>query len=297
MAAKLLGSTERLQNYKLITNLTNTPKFPHTLNSPNMKNSTQFSQAFTLLEVLIATSIFAVVMVMTTGVIAQSTGYQTKTKVLRDVSEEAGRISDAISRDLKTASGSFSVTDSSGTSRQFKNGLALTDATGKFITSSLTTPANISSSLDTTNYQASAVIINTKDSIRIYVSKISGIQNIIYAETCSKTAVDPCSLTAGGWWSGNMLSLESTTTSANLITTRITNASANIISSSSGIDALDTQAAFSGYTAVTGGQNVQSYITYFVHSQTKDFASLALTPTNRSEVYIRSMVTMRNYSN
>lgn len=256
----------------------------------------KFQKGFTLLEVLIATSIFAMVMIMTTGVIAQSTGYQTKTKAMSDTSEEAGRISDAIARDLKLADGWFNVQNLSAQFNQFKNGVALTNSSG-FVNYS--TPMNYvtdSAKLDTSHYLADTLLISTKDKIIIYTTK-TGSQNIVYSRSFDKNA----SFFNGsdGWWTSqtNTLSLKSKGTQRNLFSTYIFNNSANIISTSTGDSSLDTQVAFGGYTASNAAAAVkaQSYIAYYVHSLTKDFATLP--PTSRSETFLRSMVTVRNYSN
>ncbi|MDO8443914.1 MAG: prepilin-type N-terminal cleavage/methylation domain-containing protein [bacterium] len=239
----------------------------------------QFKNGFTLLEVLIATSIFAVVMVMTTGVIAQSTSYQTKTKALRDASEETGRISDAIARDLKTASGSLNVTDATYGVRDYKNGLVLLDTDGKLVS---LTPSNTSVSLTSASFLGSALIINTENYVRFYVSR----SNVIYAKTYTKTDA----FFANWWVADGYLQIKSNTGAGILDAITIP---ANKISSSDS----ETEAGFSGYTATTlpTAAKIQSYVTYFVHARTKDFDTLA--PTNRSEAYVRSMVTMRNYSN
>lgn len=261
-----------------------------------MKKPTQFRKAFTLLEVLIATSIFAVVMVMTTGVIAQSTNYQSKTTALRSASEEAARISDAISRDLKTAEGPLTIKSSAALPTAvgtiFKNGVALTDLNGGTF-NYVVSPVVYSSSAAMTPaiYRASVVIINTKDEIKFYANGV----DVVYGATCSKTVIDSCNLAGNGWWSNNELKLKNAV-SQNLITEKIAK-TVNIISTSGINNGLDTEVAFSGFTALNpaGAFKIQSYISYYVHSRTKDFDTLS--PNNRAEAYLRSMVTMRNYQN
>lgn len=60
------------------------------------------SAGFTLMEVLISAAIFAIVMAIATGVIAQGSTYATKIKKMRETSEDARRLSDMITRDIKS---------------------------------------------------------------------------------------------------------------------------------------------------------------------------------------------------
>ncbi len=258
---------------------------------------------FTLLEVLIATAIFAVVMVMTTGVLAQTTSYQTKTKNLRDVSEEAGRISDAISRDLKMASGSFTVYDTTtggAAFHLFKSGVALVDADGKFL-STYTTPASIPTTDSFTTYLASAVIINleSQKQIVIYESH-AGAPNGVYANTYDKSW-----LRQYGWWTdptatnpGVLRLVSSMPANGNILA----NAAFwnHQISTGTGDNILDTSIGFAGFTATDAsdaiaGRRIQSYVTYFVHARTNNYDSLP--PIYRGEAYLRSMITLRSYPN
>ena len=60
-------------------------------------------KAFTLMEILIAASIFAIVMVIATGVLGQSSSFRGKIQAMRDTSEDAKKISDMITRDARGA--------------------------------------------------------------------------------------------------------------------------------------------------------------------------------------------------
>jgi len=60
-------------------------------------------KGFTLMEVLVASAIFAVVMAIATGVIAQGSSYGTKIKKMRETSEDARRLADMLTRDIKSA--------------------------------------------------------------------------------------------------------------------------------------------------------------------------------------------------
>lgn len=88
------------------------------------------TRGFTLLEVLIATAIFAVAMVLAGGVVAQTVRYQNKIGNVRLVVGESQRLSDLISADIKLANAAGTVTSKVGPGNHYgeydyKNGLAL----------------------------------------------------------------------------------------------------------------------------------------------------------------------------
>lgn len=85
-------------------------------------------KAFTLLEILIATAIFATAMVLAGGVVAQTVRYQNKINYVRLVANENQRLSDLISNDIKLANTSGMVEAKLAMSYDtydYKNGLAL----------------------------------------------------------------------------------------------------------------------------------------------------------------------------
>ncbi len=267
----------------------------------------QIKKAFTLIEVLIATMIFAVVMVMTTGVITQSVNYTTKTKALRDASEEAARISDAISRDLKTASGPFNVAnlDINGNvtplsqQSQYPNGIDLGTCSGF-------DPSLTGLQRGTSSYPSDVIIINTKDSIRIYAvnSFVNGAN--VLAKTYLKTDLQNMSpqrwypatntLVFSQSYFSTPICLPGSPCYGNLARVEMTRDPSSKISSLG----LETSLGFSGYAACNNpsinvtATKIQSYVTFYVHIRTADFDSLP--PTQRAEAYLYSMVTMRNYS-
>lgn len=83
-------------------------------------------RGFTLLEVLIASSIFAMIMILVVGIIAQTSSYQSKINNMRSVSEETRRLADQITRDVRAANGSITVkTNPVDAGKTYKNGIAL----------------------------------------------------------------------------------------------------------------------------------------------------------------------------
>lgn len=78
------------------------------------------SKGFTLVEILVATTIFALVMIITTGVVGQSASFSSKLHAQRQVQEDVGRIVDMITKDIRSAN---NVGQIGGF--EFKNGLAI----------------------------------------------------------------------------------------------------------------------------------------------------------------------------
>jgi len=74
-----------------------------------MKNNLNIQSGFTLIEILIATAIFSLLMVITSGIVAESSGYQAKIKALRSVSMETRKIADFISSEVRSANGSGTI--------------------------------------------------------------------------------------------------------------------------------------------------------------------------------------------
>ena len=66
-------------------------------------NKTCDKKGFTLIEILVSTAMFAVLMVMTTSIIIQSVGYQSKLRAIRAASQESRRIADMLTRDIHSA--------------------------------------------------------------------------------------------------------------------------------------------------------------------------------------------------
>lgn len=138
-----------------------------------MKNNFK-QKGFTLLEILIASGIFAAMMVMVTATIAQSSTYQTKLKAMRETSEETRRLADMITRDIRSASQSTTYTIVS-VPFTFKNGLAFLkwDIDGAWHSRYNAVPSASAS-------DANVLIIATKDSFIVYGSgKNSSGQDVI----------------------------------------------------------------------------------------------------------------------
>lgn len=81
-------------------------------------------KGFTLMEVLVATAIFAVIMVIVTATVAQTSSYRTKLKAMRETSEETRRLADMITRDVRSANKPINV-DSIASPSDARSGIYL----------------------------------------------------------------------------------------------------------------------------------------------------------------------------
>lgn len=75
------------------------------MNNSYQKKITTGRKGFTLIEILIATAIFATVMVIAVATISSSMDYRNKLKEIRTTSEEVQRIADMITRDVRETRG------------------------------------------------------------------------------------------------------------------------------------------------------------------------------------------------
>ncbi|MCL5410332.1 MAG: prepilin-type N-terminal cleavage/methylation domain-containing protein [Patescibacteria group bacterium] len=89
-----------------------------------MKNNFK-QKGFTLLEILIASAIFASMLVMVTGTVAQTSAYQNRLKGMRETSEETRRIADMITRDVRSANKPFVFPFTSPDTGGIKNGISI----------------------------------------------------------------------------------------------------------------------------------------------------------------------------
>jgi len=250
-----------------------------------MNKSTKKLKAFTLIEILIATGIFSVVMVMTSGVISQSSGYQSKLQASRAVSEESRKIADAVSRDLRLADGNLEIklNSSDASVATFKSGVVLFQCASscKYIDSATATaPDNVPQNLseNPANYKANALIVFSGDKYIFYHS----VGGFIYSRTMAKAEIAS--------WSDATGALRIHNASAKSIFSLMVNTDPFKVSSADMTNSL----GFIGYTAADNATSIQSYVGYYIHTQTADYDNLA--PFRRSETYIRSMITVRNYA-
>lgn len=244
-------------------------------------------KAFTLLEVLIATTIFAVIMLIATGTVAQSSSYRSKLATLRQVNEETRRIADQITRDVRLANSTATVTDSASpaVTKKFKNGLALLNCNASTCTfknsaapSGAVTYGNpfLTSGLDSIN--ANTLVIATKDNYKIYMLANDN-KSIYYSGTIPITSTLTWAIINPLKISGNKISSDAAETAINF----------------GGFCPDDLIAAI--FAAIS---NQQPYVQFYITSRTAAIGGTSyddLPPNMRAQAELRSMVTSRSYNN
>jgi prepilin-type N-terminal cleavage/methylation domain-containing protein len=274
----------------------------------NRKISTK--KAFTLLEILIATAIFSTVMVLTTGIISQSSGSQTKLKANREASEESRHLADLISRDIRTAEGSFRVkmsylTTTTDDYYEFRNGIAFFNCatTGTYTcvpayTDFVSTdqgPANLNN--DPSEYHANAMLVYSNGILKAYFSTGSAVYLRIF-----DTNVSPLPVPLISFWYPTTKYLTLHSSASNSIFKFTVEDSYKLSSSS-----LDSAVNFAGFASsnnltrsgstfsiATQGTDLQSYVSYYITVKTDNFDTLPVR--ERAETFIRSTITPRNYA-
>lgn len=74
----------------------------------------KIKKGFTLLEILIASTIFAVVMILTTAIVSQGGSYFSKLRAQKAVSEDTRRLADLVARDFREARGAMKIAYNDG---------------------------------------------------------------------------------------------------------------------------------------------------------------------------------------
>jgi prepilin-type N-terminal cleavage/methylation domain-containing protein len=230
-----------------------------------MNISSKKLKGFTLMEVLVSAVIFSVVMVITTGVIAQGSTYGTKIKAMRETSEETRRLADMITRDVRSANVATRVMSgdviSGITYHNYKNGIVLFNCTIPI--SSCSIVGNLSPIASTT--PANTLLISTKNSCKVYRNNVkSDGRNYVESLTMILSSGE-CTLPLGSSYTE--------------------------ISSPNN----DTKIDFSGFAPEdTSVIKQQPYIQFMITSKTKGFDTLS--PTQRAQAELRGMVTGRSFN-
>lgn len=153
-------------------------------NESGIMNISLKQKGFTLLEVLIASALFAMVMVMTTGTIASSSSYQSKLKAMRETGEESRRLADMLTNDIRSASQPVTFTINS-TTYNFKNGLAFLKWNGVWNSRYDAAPSVAAN-------DANVLIIATKDSYIIYSTSL--LDNRVCYQKLPSAGITPSAL-------------------------------------------------------------------------------------------------------
>jgi prepilin-type N-terminal cleavage/methylation domain-containing protein len=228
-------------------------------------NITRTKRGFTLLEVLIASMIFAAVMLITTGIVAQSSSYRSKLKAQREVNEETRKLADMITRDVRSANYSVAVRTGSildpgfTTPHHYKNGIVLYSYNGSY--------ADIVDNVSPNTETANLLEIFTKDNnVRVYKSYLDVADGINKVQYITGTYVPE---------------------------THLVNVVSNV-QINNGIN--DLKIDFSGFAPEDTSPNKQQpYVQFTITSKTKNYSTLP--NSERATATIRSVVTSRSYNN
>lgn len=228
------------------------------------------SKGFTLLEVLIATSMFVIVLVITIGTVGFGAGFQGRINQQKRVSDETRKLSDMITRDVQAASGEISVGQGTDV-YNFKSGLAEFACIESCILKNNSISA-MDLSGNALNQPANALVIAGKDSYKIYLSEGNKDKAVaIYYNEIKRTDISNNVL-----YSNDIMSIRK---------------DKYLISSSKA----DTTIAFGGLCLSDNvSSRQQSYVQYYILSQTKDYVDVNVQ--NRARAEIRSTVTSRRYN-
>lgn len=254
----------------------------------------KISKAFTLLELLVATTIFVGVMLMASTAITNSSTYLSRLKAMRVGSDESRRIADILGEDIKKANTEISVkyrtiATAAPDTKIYKSGIALFYCTTTLpavctpqhynLTNQSTKVTN-----DTDEFKANTLVLGEKDATgntkyKVYFNNFAdttAIGKILYYSESTGSSLD---LTAVG----NFYKI------------------ANKISgdkSPSGLDlSNDITIKFGGYapnsdTLATATNRQQAYVYFNIHVS-------AVRGTTNQEIYgldVLSGITSRNYN-
>lgn len=272
--------------------------------SSRLKVSNNKLKGFTLLEILIASSIFAIIMVITTGVVAQSSSYRSKLKAMREVSEETRRLADMITRDIREADGEIKININTSATpnviKTYKNGVALINYNNQNSMSSMfnTAPSEVVSEEpgSRTASFAQCLVLASKDKYKVYL--VARWTNRVYYKTYDR-------FDASGLVILTPPMIHSTKQDADSNNVRI-----NGISSWNN----ETRISFGGLVPDVESTSVkqQPYVSFLITSKaterinSEDLSNIGtgevldstyegVGVTDRAKTQIRSLVTLRNY--
>lgn len=163
-----------------------------------MNNNRKKLLGFTLMEVLLASTIFALILVFTTAAVSQTSNYQSKLSIINKTSEETRRIADLITQDVRGANSEIKVSanncvnlpgNTDPNTNSFKNGIAFLgfDASGSFCVDHQ--DQDDVSLVDNLIYDDILVISNKTEYILYTTLATSGQPSIIVRRTYSRASV------------------------------------------------------------------------------------------------------------
>jgi len=242
-----------------------------------MNKLIQKKQGFTLIEILIATGIFSLLMAVTSGIVAQSSGYQAKIKALRTVSMETRKIADFVSSEVRSANalGSIRYRDDSNIPRSlsYSTSLALFSCSGGFCAPKYRLESDITGIADDANLDSNVLVTFVKR------------EGIIYAHVLAHKDANE------GKFYYAEVSLASGELDINEVYAENESSEGRVksVSGESGV-----LVKFGGLAPAKDDlHHKHPYVTFSIKAKTQGYDSLSLT--QRASASIRSMVDMRSY--
>lgn len=219
-----------------------------------------------MLEVLIATSLFVIVMVFTLGTVGQNVSFQSKLRTEKEVSVESRKFVDLISRDIKESNVSAKIDIGSGTA-EFKDGLAMLDCNTGCILKYNFVPSTPDFN-DRSDRNANVLIVAKNEKYKIYSADYN--KKIVYFAEIP------------------FLSLrDNTLTLSEIIKT---SKEENRISSKRA----ETLLLFAGFCPEKSSSvKIKPYVQLQVESKTVNYDTLQVR--NRAQSIIRTLITSRKY--
>lgn len=232
-------------------------------------------KGFTLIEVLIASAIFAMALIFTTATISQGGSFYSKLKAQRESSEDTRKIADLLTKDIRAANQEFSYIfdPETGVATDYKYGIAILSCR----------------SLCTKDYNPSRPSVATSNEFEgkgnVLVAGIKKEDStVLYKVYFSKyTQYTPSFSEAIGIYSKSFTVLPSLDEIA-----AVPNDENNLISSDANDSSLDLAGAAPGWD-----NKVQPFVKFRIEAKTKNYNSLAAA--QRADNIIESMATTRNY--
>ena len=157
-----------------------------------MRKLNQKYKGFTLMEVLLASTIFALILVFTTAAVSQSSNYQSKLSMINKTSEETRRLSDLITSSIREANSNLVVkakmcgNAAAATNYNFKNGIAIIRSAGGGFC------IDTSAINDVSDYTNSGFIVANKDGYQVFAyAKLSDTkEGLLYKKINTPASVD-----------------------------------------------------------------------------------------------------------
>lgn len=236
------------------------------------KNSIVKRKGFTLIEILIATTIFATVMIIAVATISSAVDYRTKLRELRRTSEDTQKIADIITKDVREAKGNSNGVNILGSS--FTKGTVMLLCGYSACNLKNDNPANTENANTLITFSENSYsVITSIDGIAYYKRETAALPNISTAD--------------------NMITFWRGIVGYNPLGARIKN---NIINQTGEIQDYETSITLNGFAGSSDtdqSKYQQHFVRFLIHSETKDFASKL--PGGRAKADIKSTITLRNY--